>query len=81
MEQYVIHFGEPHQIFEFVELLPNEKLDYNEIDLNLAEKIMNDLRIELSVKDIFIKTNELEFFPFLAWIIARTRMEREKSFE
>jgi len=76
-----MHLGEPHQMFEFVELLPNEKLDYNVLDLNLAEQIMNDLRIEFSVKDIFIKTNELEFFPFLAWIIARSRIEREKSFE
>lgn len=69
MEQFVMHLGEPYQIFEFVELLPNEKIDYNDLDLNLAEQIMNDL-----------VTNELEFFPFLAWIIQRSSMEREKSF-
>lgn len=77
MNQFVIHNGRQVQIFELMELLPVGKIDFDVADFNIAEEIIKDLRFESIVQDILIRTNEMEFFPFLVWVVSRAREEQK----
>jgi len=71
MLDFVEHRGEKYQIYELVEIMPNEKIQFDDHDLNIADELLRDLHFESGIDDVMIRTNELSFFPFILWVVHR----------
>ena len=77
MLDFVEHRGENYQIFELVEIMPNEKIQFDDHDLSIADELLQDLRFESGIDDILIRTNEMSFFPFILWVVHRLNQKIE----